>query len=143
MVPRSRQTPAGAGVYRLSKDGSDYGVLHSFGSGTDGAFPNTGLVLGSDGAFYGTTSGDGYPGGTVFKFWPPQTPEVMGVVGTNSSVQVTVSGLGNYQYQILRSTDLITWAALTNVTMPSNGQYTHIDDTPATPVVFYRAAWVP
>jgi uncharacterized repeat protein (TIGR03803 family) len=54
-------------------------VLHRFAGGTDGAEPNGGLVLDSEGAVYGTTSsggnqickGDGYLGcGTVFKLAP-------------------------------------------------------------------------
>ena len=61
-------------VFRLSKDGTDYRVLHSFGPfyGTDGETPAGGLVEGSDGALYGTTvyggdhaCSDGC--GTVFK----------------------------------------------------------------------------
>jgi uncharacterized repeat protein (TIGR02543 family) len=44
-------------------------TLHSFGGGgTDGAFPVAGLVQGTDGSFYGTTSSGGaHSVGTVFK----------------------------------------------------------------------------
>src|SRR6266568_7952207 len=43
-------------------------VLHSFGTGTDGAQPIGGLVLDSAGNFYGTTSlGGTYGNGTVFE----------------------------------------------------------------------------
>src|SRR5208283_66745 len=44
-------------------------TLHSFGVFTNGASPYAGLVQGSDGYFYGTTSGGGTNGGygTVFK----------------------------------------------------------------------------
>jgi uncharacterized repeat protein (TIGR03803 family) len=44
--------------------------LHSFTGGSDGGEPYGGLVLGSDGYFYGTTSvggSNGYGDGTVFK----------------------------------------------------------------------------
>ncbi len=45
-------------------------VLHTFNS-TDGQFPNGGLVHGSDGNLYGTTSSGGVHGfGTVFKITP-------------------------------------------------------------------------
>src|SRR5712692_2650915 len=57
-------------VFKLNKDGSGYGILHSFSTnGLDGVRPNAGLVEGSDGALYGTTifGGKNTYGGTVFK----------------------------------------------------------------------------
>lgn len=61
-------------VFRLNKDGSDYRILHSFGSfySMDGETPIGGLVERSDGALYGTTAGGGDGAcsggcGTVFK----------------------------------------------------------------------------
>jgi len=63
---RRGENDAGA-VFKLNKDGSSYRVLHSF-SGSDGAWHYGGLVEGSDGVLYGTTSGGGSAGmGTVFK----------------------------------------------------------------------------
>jgi uncharacterized repeat protein (TIGR03803 family) len=48
-------------------------TLHSF-AGTDGSFPYAGLVLGTDGNFYGTTQGGGANGsGTVFEITPAGT----------------------------------------------------------------------
>jgi len=63
-------------VFRISPSGT-YTSLYSFGSSpTDGEIPDAGLVLGSDGNFYGTTSAGGtndveYGGdGTVFRISP-------------------------------------------------------------------------
>jgi uncharacterized repeat protein (TIGR03803 family) len=65
-------------VFKLTKDGSSYGVSHEFGSvSDDGSSPYAALVEGSDGALYGTTlfgptSGASTTGvrGTVFKRAP-------------------------------------------------------------------------
>jgi len=56
-------------VFKLNRDGSDYTVLYRFKGGTDGYSPYAGLMEGSDGALYGTTSlgGSNYSWGTVFK----------------------------------------------------------------------------
>ena len=58
-------------VFRISPTGN-YTNLYSFvGSPTDGRDPTAGLVQGSDGNFYGTTSGGGPSGnGTVFRISP-------------------------------------------------------------------------
>jgi uncharacterized repeat protein (TIGR03803 family) len=54
-------------VFRQSSTGSGNVVLHSF-SGSDGANPLSGLTLGSDGNFYGTTvSGGAFGWGTLYK----------------------------------------------------------------------------
>lgn len=66
-------TQGGAGgsgiLYRMNGDGSDYQVVHSFGGDSnDGKSPVAGMVLGADGAIYGTTSDGGtHGGGTVFR----------------------------------------------------------------------------
>jgi uncharacterized repeat protein (TIGR03803 family) len=71
-------TDAGEGiVFRISPSGS-YTNIHSFPAFSgDGVEPVAGLVLGSDGNFYGTTQGGGTPisnnGGTVFRISPTGT----------------------------------------------------------------------
>jgi uncharacterized repeat protein (TIGR03803 family) len=56
-------------LFKLNKDGSGYTELHTFsGSGGDGQAPEAGLVEGTDGGLYGTTSyGGSNQVGTVFK----------------------------------------------------------------------------
>jgi uncharacterized repeat protein (TIGR03803 family) len=60
----------------LARNGSIWSetVLHSF-TGPDGADPRAGLVIGKDGALYGTTTfaAEPYCCGTVFQLTPPET----------------------------------------------------------------------
>jgi uncharacterized repeat protein (TIGR03803 family) len=58
----------GAGtVFRITPSGT-LTTLHTFGSQTDdGYYPYAGLVQATDGNLYGTTSGAGVSGGTVFR----------------------------------------------------------------------------
>jgi uncharacterized repeat protein (TIGR03803 family) len=55
-------------VFQISTNGL-LTNLYSFGGGDDGANPYAGLVLGSDGSFYGTSQSGGTNGGggTIFK----------------------------------------------------------------------------
>ena len=60
----------GAGtLFALTTNGASYSVIYNFSaSGGDGANPPAGLLLGRDGAFYGTTGSGGLGGhGTIFK----------------------------------------------------------------------------
>src|ERR1043166_8432983 len=60
-------------VYRIAPNGN-YTTIHSFHDYPDGSTPEAGLVLGSDGNFYGTTYSGGtnnvYAYGTVFRISP-------------------------------------------------------------------------
>jgi uncharacterized repeat protein (TIGR03803 family) len=64
------QGGSGSGtVFGLSKDGTGYRIVHSFDFTPDnGRSPRTGLILGSDGALYGSTMlGGTRDEGTVFR----------------------------------------------------------------------------
>lgn len=52
-----------------SASGRSFKVLHSFSSGTDGCYPEAGLIIDGAGNLYGTTSGGAFPCncGTVFE----------------------------------------------------------------------------
>lgn len=59
----------GGTVFRIDRSG-DFETLHAF-AGPDGSRPWAPLVLGSDGALYGTTREGGLSDqGTVFRLWP-------------------------------------------------------------------------
>ena len=57
-------------IFEISPAGAEK-LLYSFSGGNDGGLPNTALVLGTDGNFYGTTSGAGanYTG-AIYKITP-------------------------------------------------------------------------
>jgi uncharacterized repeat protein (TIGR03803 family) len=55
-------------VFKITPAGVET-VLYSFAGGSDGKYPDAGLVQGTDGNFYGTTgNGGAHSAGTVFKF---------------------------------------------------------------------------
>ena len=57
-------------VFRVRPDGSAFSTLYAF-SGSDGAWPNAGVILAPDGFLYGTTEGDGASDyGTVYRVRP-------------------------------------------------------------------------
>jgi uncharacterized repeat protein (TIGR03803 family) len=63
---------AGGTVFKITPTGT-LTTLHNFGSG-DSTGPDAGMILASDGNFYGTTSGAGVSNtGTVFKITPSGT----------------------------------------------------------------------
>jgi uncharacterized repeat protein (TIGR03803 family) len=132
-------------IFRLNKDRTGYSVLRSFSStGGDGQNPHAGVVLGSDGAFYGTTWSGGAAGlGTVFRLFPPQTPDMIDAAMLGNAVRVRFAGMSGYNYQVLRSTNLASWSVLTTVTVPASGIGTNTDNAPPGPGAVYRAAWVP
>ncbi|HEX4268794.1 MAG TPA: choice-of-anchor tandem repeat GloVer-containing protein [Steroidobacteraceae bacterium] len=61
-------------VFEITSGGAEQ-VLYSFSSGSsDGGYPTSGLVLGSDGNYYGTTSqGGSANAGTIYKITPGGT----------------------------------------------------------------------
>ena len=54
-------------VFKIDANGGNFALLHEFNS-TDGALPEAGLILASNGLLYGTTAGGGTSGkGTIFR----------------------------------------------------------------------------
>jgi uncharacterized repeat protein (TIGR03803 family) len=134
-------------IFRVGKTGTGYMELYSLDWGLPSPLPR--VVPGSDGAFYGTTSVGGdtsessLGGGTVFKLWPPETPEIS-VTRTSraSPPEVSITGVVGSQYQLFRSSDLTTWTLLSTFFMPAEGIHKYVDETSTYPAGFYRAVWV-
>lgn len=73
-------------VFKISPSGA-LTTLYNFGHRRrDGAFPAAGLILATDGNFYGTTVyGTGF--GTIFKVTPEGTVTILGTVGLTNGAQ--------------------------------------------------------
>lgn len=56
-------------VFKITPSGA-LTVLYNFSPGASGVYPYSGLVLGTDGNFYGTTETEGNDNGTIFKITP-------------------------------------------------------------------------
>jgi uncharacterized repeat protein (TIGR03803 family) len=64
-------------VFKITPAGAE-SVLWNFGGGSDGSYPEAGVVQGSDGSFYGSTSLGGTQGfGTVFRITPAGVETVL------------------------------------------------------------------
>jgi uncharacterized repeat protein (TIGR03803 family) len=116
-------------VFRISPNGS-YSNLYSFaGSPTDGNDPQSGLVQGSDGNFYGTTEDGGTnDGGTVFKLTVPLNPppypinQITGVqlFGTNIVFSIPSIAYETYQLQFSSSMKPTNWVNVSGVSVTNS-----------------------
>jgi uncharacterized repeat protein (TIGR03803 family) len=90
----------GGVVFKASRAGLEM-VLHSFGSGTDGANPEGELILDTAGNLYGTTFAGGPAGaGTVFKLSPKGAETILysfqgGADGANPIAGLAMDKSGN------------------------------------------------
>jgi uncharacterized repeat protein (TIGR03803 family) len=73
-------------VFKITAAGVET-ILYSFGAtSTDGNTPQAGLIEGTDGSFYGTTTlGGAHDGGTVFKITPAGVETVLYSFGATST----------------------------------------------------------
>jgi uncharacterized repeat protein (TIGR03803 family) len=89
-------------VFKIGADGSGFSTLYSFLGGNDGAAPLGGLILASDGSFYGTTTEFGAGGyGTVFKMGTDGQPVTLyaftgGANGANPMGRLLQAEDGNF-----------------------------------------------
>jgi uncharacterized repeat protein (TIGR03803 family) len=112
-------------LYRVSKDGSHFELLHHFtASGETGYHPNEGLVAAHDGALYGSApGGHGVRDpkrefGFIFRLG-----HQLGFSWNGSQALLVATGIAGYTYAIQHSSDLAAWATLETVVMPEGGQF--------------------
>src|SRR5208282_6011178 len=87
-------------VFRVTKNGTEI-VIHNFAGGTDGAYPEGGLIRDSAGNFFGTTTAGGVSNaGTVFGITAAGTEVVLysfagGTDGAVPEAGLTLDAAGN------------------------------------------------
>ena len=118
-------------VFRIKKDGGTFAQIYSFtGQDGDGALPNSGLLKGSDGAFYGTTMLGGkrgpngeltYSYGTVFVI---RSGLRIGVqLSPAGAVLLSSAGVPNtsYTFQSVMDISSTNWTAIGTSIADTNG----------------------
>jgi uncharacterized repeat protein (TIGR03803 family) len=130
-------------VFRIDTNGA-LTSLYSFTDGNDGGYPQAALVQGSDGSFYGTTSGGGENGaGTVFRL--TIVPECQAVTFTNSTLNLewcTEAG-GSYQLQYTSDLGLNKWDNLGDAFIATGSTLNITDSVTNGPQRFYRLMLAP
>ncbi|MGA2544393.1 MAG: choice-of-anchor tandem repeat GloVer-containing protein [Verrucomicrobiota bacterium] len=125
-------------VFKINTNGT-LTNLYSFTGGLDGEFPSAGLVQGSDGSFYGTTSSGGPVGaGTVFRL--ALVPEFVAATLTDGTLSLTWSteAVGTYQLQYNSDLSSSQWTNLGSA-MPATGAMLNLTDYVTNgPQRFYR-----
>jgi uncharacterized repeat protein (TIGR03803 family) len=136
-------------VFKISTNGQ-LTTLYAFGTVTnangeplDGANPQGGLVQGSDGSFYGTTTYGGVGGGTVFRL--TIVPEFQAVTLTNSTLSLTWSTEAGGVYQLQYNSDLSStnWINLNGPAKATGATLSTTDSLTNGPQRFYRLALLP
>ena len=118
-------TNKGGAVFRISSAGA-LTTLYQFSRLPGGAYPYAGLVQGSDGYFYGTTSvGGTNEDGTVFKLSVPLNPppnQISRVQLSSTNVVVTIPSVAGetYQLQFTSSMNPPNWSNVPNVAVTNS-----------------------
>ncbi len=116
-----------------------------FFTGTNGSYlgasPQSSLVQGTDGNFYGTTVNGGvYAKGTVFRLSLPLAPVFKSIAKTDGTVTLVWSSVASQSYQLEYSTNLAqgSWNNVVSAVVATNGMMTGSDPAATDPQRFYR-----
>jgi uncharacterized repeat protein (TIGR03803 family) len=133
-------------VFKIGTNGA-LTSLYSLTGGNDGGSPYGGLVQGSDGSFYGTTSGGGQGGaGTVFRLTIVRAaPVLQAVTLTNGTLSLTWSTEAGEMYQLQYNSDLSStnWTNLGSPAAATGATLSAADSVTNAPRRFYRLALLP
>jgi uncharacterized repeat protein (TIGR03803 family) len=118
-------------------------TVYTFTGGDDGAYPNSVLVQGTDGNFYGTTSSGGaYGNGAIFRLSlvSPPRPVFQSVTKAGGTITLTWSALAGQTYQLQFKTNLnqMSWNNLGSIITATNSTATALDSIGPDPQRFYR-----
>jgi uncharacterized repeat protein (TIGR03803 family) len=121
------------GVFTINTNGSGYFILYGFpgedfpGANSAGIAPHAAVIVGQDGALYGTTLSGGtlpggiYDNGTVFRLAPPTPPQLsLPAVFPDGSLRFSLTAPANQNCRVDVSTNLVSWTALTNILSATN-----------------------
>jgi uncharacterized repeat protein (TIGR03803 family) len=125
-------------VFRIDTNGA-LTSLYSFTDGNDGGYPQAALVQGSDGSFYGTTSGGGENGaGTVFRL--TIVPECQAATPIGDLVSLSWSTQRGASYQLQSTSDLgsTNWANVGPPVAATGATLNTTDSVTNGPQRFYR-----
>ena len=127
-------------VFKVTTDGT-LTTLYSFTGGSDGAYPQAALTLGSDGNFYGTTEdGGSHNSGTVFCLLLP--PPSLTLQLSAGCPLLHLSGMLSNNFVVQYSTNLANtnWINLLSLTNLSSSPCQFLDPAGVgQPARFYRA----
>lgn len=134
-------------VFQLNKDGSNFAVLRRFAGGVgDGRGPSAGLLLGSEGALYGTSQFGGAANlGVVFRLsTQTATRPRLGIAYSTAGIVLTMTGGRpgqSYRIEAKSTLDLVSpWRAIGTNAAGVDGRLEFVDrDGPVLPARVYRS----
>jgi uncharacterized repeat protein (TIGR03803 family) len=129
-------------VFKMTPGGA-LTTVYAFTGGNDGAFPNSTLVQGTDGNFYGTTeAGGAYDRGVVFRLslGSVPAPVFQSVAKVGGTIVLTWSAVAGqtYQLQFKTSLDQLSWIDSGSAIVATNATVTAWDTPGPDPHRFYR-----